>query len=101
MWPQVFIPDDKNRDKSEPRIAVGQSYISHHPDYWSAVPSTGMVFFYIRKPSEVGERSEDWIQFVMMFVMAAIDSPSLAHLQSHSVTHAGLRQFVLRGLDLI
>jgi hypothetical protein len=97
LWPKVLPHDDKDPDEAEPRIVVGNSYLSHHPDYWSAIPATGEVFFYIRQASEVGARSVLWTQFVINFILAAADSPSLEFIQSYPVTMNGLNAFIIRG----
>jgi hypothetical protein len=94
LWPEAFGHDDKDPDKPKYRIFVGQSYLSHNPDCWSATPATGMVYFNSGRTSEVGEKSIILAQSVMIFVTAAVNSPSLAHIQSHPVTHAGLKRFM-------
>ena len=75
---------------------MGPTYFSHYPDCWSAIPDTGVVYFNMGQMSEVDERSITVTQVVMTFVMAAIESPSLAYIQRHPVTQAGLRRFMFR-----
>lgn len=76
---------------------MGKSYLSHHPDHWCAVPTTGDVVFYIRQASEVGAKSVLWSQFVVNFILAATESPSLEFIQSYPATIDDLNAFILGG----
>ena len=97
LWPIFLTRDDRKSESSESRIIMEDSYISHHPDYWSAVPTTGEIFLHVRQASAVSARSVFWTQFVFNFVSAAIDSPSLDHIEQYPVTHQGLNDFIFQG----
>lgn len=97
LWPKIFGDYNRDPEEAEPQTTVTRAYISYHPDYWSAVPTNGKVFFHVRRESEAGERSTFWTEFVLNFVQAAIASPSLALIESYPVTLVGLNAFMTGG----
>lgn len=96
LWPKVFSGENRSPDSTKPRVIVQNSYISHHPDHWSAIPTTGEIFLFFGQASEVGKRSVLWTQFAINLIVAATESPSLEFIQSYPITVTGLNAFMLQ-----